>query len=382
MLVQDLPTPSLLLDLDRLERNCTRMAERTAVLGVTLRPHLKTAKSADVARLATAANAKGITVSTIDEIDYFAKQGFDDLTYAVGIVPQKIATIARLMKEHRCTVSLLTDTESVIAALDTEAARHDCAFPIFIEIDCGGGRGGVAADGDALIAIARAIETSSNLSLAGVLTHAGQSYAEPGIDKIGRIAEIERSTIVHAATRLRAEGIEVRSVSLGSTPTVALATSMEGVTEVRPGVYTLCDLDQVALGVYSVDDIAASVLTTVIGHNVRSRRILIDAGALALSKDLSAFHFDEAYGYGLVCDELGRGPIDGMRVSDLHQEHGFIACPTVLFDKLVEDFPVGTRLRILPNHACMTVAPFSFYNLVRGQGADVLSRWAKLGGAR
>lgn len=382
MLIEELPTPALILDLDRVERNCARMAERAAALGVKLRPHLKTAKSVEVARMATAMNARGITVSTIEEIEYFAKAGFDDLTFAVGIVPQKIPLLVDLAKAHRTTISLLVDSEAVIGLIGLLAAQLDHCFPIFIEIDCGGGRGGVPADDPALLAIGRAIEAQSSLILAGVLTHAGHSYAEPGQQKIAVVAENERSSVVRAAGRLREIGIAVDCVSLGSTPTVMLAASMDGVTEIRPGVYTLFDLDQVALGVCSMDDIAASVLTTVIGHNLRSQRMLIDAGALALSKDLSAFHFDEAYGYGLVCRELGGVPIEGMHVTDLHQEHGFVACSSISFEELIRDFPIGTRLRILPNHACMTVAPYSHYNLVRGDGPQVHGQWGKATSSR
>ena len=158
-----------------------------------------------------------------------------------------------------------------------------------------------------------------------MLTHAGQSYGAAGIEEIQQIAEQERVAVTCAADRLRALGLEVPAVSVGSTPTALHARSLAGVTDMRPGVYTLFDLAQVALGSCSVDDIAVSVLATVIGHNRRAGLMLIDAGALALSKDVSGNRAGRQVGYGLVCPATGGGPSEGLVVADVHQEHGLVA---------------------------------------------------------
>jgi D-serine deaminase-like pyridoxal phosphate-dependent protein len=379
MLLDDLPTPSLILDLDRLERNCDRMIRRAAELGVRLRPHMKTAKSADVGRLATREGAVGVTVSTLAEAEYFARAGFRDITYAVGIAGPKVGALAALQRRHGARISLLPDTVAAVhdAARHAEAAGERLA--LFIEIDSGGGRGGVAADGPELPALGEAVRASPWLSLAGVLTHAGQSYGASSIEEITRIAEEERVAVTRAADRLRSLGMEVPAVSVGSTPTALHARSLAGVTDMRPGVYTLFDLAQVALGSCTVDDIAVSVLATVIGHNPRAGRMLIDAGALALSKDVSGNRGGRTVGYGLVCPATGGRPAHGLIVADVHQEHGLVACEG-LDSGLDSRYPVGTRVRVLPNHACLMAAPHDRYYLVRGGDRGVEGIWAKVTG--
>ena len=195
VLLDELPTPSLILDLDRLERNCDRMIRRAAELGVRLRPHMKTAKSADVGRLATRDRAVGVTVSTVAEAQYFAQAGFRDITYAVGIAGHKVGPLAALQRDTGARISLLADTVAAVqdAARHAEAAGEQLA--LFLEIDSGGGRGGVAVDGPELPALGQAVRASPWLSLAGVLTHAGQSYGASGIEEIRQIAEQERVAV-------------------------------------------------------------------------------------------------------------------------------------------------------------------------------------------
>ena len=382
MKLAELPTPSLLLDMDRVERNCAAMKRRAQALGVALRPHLKTAKSADVARLATQG---GITVSTLAEIDYFGRHGFLDITYAVGIAAHKLDALAALQEKHGLSLTLLADHRAMVAEVAQRVALLDAHFALMIEIDCGGGRGGLAPDGDELLALAQLIRASSHLRLQGVLTHAGQSYATPGREAIAAVAEAERAAAVLAATRLRAAGFEVPVVSVGSTPTAMFARNLSGVTEMRPGVYTLFDLDQAALGVCGIDDIAASVLASVIGHNPRSQRVLIDAGGLALSKDLSANGFGSGFpdvGYGLICALDGGLPLAGLRVAEVHQEHGFIASAGTA-DALFRQLPIGSRVRILPNHACITAAAYDRYYVVDSEldgGKSVVDTYDRING--
>ena len=373
------PTPALILDIERVERNCERMIRRAAQLGVQLRPHMKTAKSADVARLATRERSVGITVSTVAEIEYFAREGFGDITYAVGIAAHKLPALARLQREHGTRIRLVADSVASVTEVARQAAALGERFSLFIEIDCGGKRGGVPADGPELLPIAQVVQASPMLSLSGVLTHAGQSYDATSVGEVREIAEQERAAVVQAAGRLRAAGIAVPDVSVGSSPTAMHASSLAGVTDMRPGVYTLFDLAQTSLGSCTVDDIAVSVLTTVIGHNPRSRRMLIDAGALALSKDVSANRQGKHVGFGLVCPMNGGPPLADMHVAEVNQEHGLIGAAESC-EVMVERFPVGTRLRVLPNHACLTAAPYDRYHVVRGGSTEVVSVWTKCTG--
>lgn len=376
----ELTTPALLLDVGVLERNCEAMAQRAARHGVALRPHLKTAKSAEVARRATRGQAGGLTVSTVAEAAYFARHGFTDLTYAVGIDANKIEALHDIQRAHGARVTLLADSVEAVQAAGARARALGASFRVLLEIDTGGGRGGVGPRDDGLLSLAREVQRSESLTLAGVLTHAGHSYHVQGGTAIRAIAEAERAGAVHAAERLRAVGIPVEVVSVGSTPTAVCAQSLEGVAD-APGVYTFFDLDQAARGICGVDEIALSVLATVIGHNPRSRRVLIDAGALALSKDQSAAEFRAGLGFGLVCRADGTVPLPGLCVAELHQEHGLIACEgdddaQAMFRAL----PLGARVRVLPHHACMTAAPYDRYHVVDGAGSGVQAVWDKAHG--
>jgi D-serine deaminase-like pyridoxal phosphate-dependent protein len=374
--ILDLETPALILDLAVLERNCAAMADRAKRHGVRLRPHLKTAKSAEVAAIATRGQFGGITVSTVAEAAYFAAHRYKDLTYGVGIAPAKIPALAAIQREHGATINVILDSVSATIAAAAVAAKEQSIFPAFIEIDTGGARAGLHPEDSELLKVAETVAGSKSLKLSGVLTHAGHSYHAHGPDEIGRIAEQERSGVVRAAQRIREAGLPCEIVSVGSTPTGVYAERLDGVNEMRPGVYTFFDLDQVGLGVCTEAEIAVSVLATVIGHNRRTNRILIDAGALALSKDLSASEFTENVGYGLIRPVGGNllPPIH-LFVAEVHQEHGSIAAAKseLPWDSL----PIGTKVRVLPNHACLTVAPFDRYYV---DGGDRLFAWEKIRG--
>ena len=372
MKLYELETPSLILDRSRLAANIAAMSARMKRHGVDLRPHLKTAKSADVARLATAAHSGAITVSTLAEAAYFAEAGFRDITYAVGVTPAKLPRVAALCRDG---VRLAVVTDSVAVAREI-ARTPDCGpgIGVFIEIDCGLGRAGISADDEALIDIARALEGAAGLR--GVLTHAGQSYGCASIAEIEAVAEAERQAVVTAAERLRGAGIACPEVSVGSSPTARFGRGFAGVTETRPGVYMFNDAFQAGLGCCRLDDVALTVLTTVIGQRRDLGILLIDAGGLALSKDRSTAGQAEDVGYGLVYDAAGERRLDGLRVADVHQEHGLIKPladgASIPFDAL----PIGARLRIMPNHACMTAAAYDRYHVVDG-GDEIIAEWPR-----
>jgi D-serine deaminase-like pyridoxal phosphate-dependent protein len=191
------------------------------------------------------------------------------------------------------------------------------------------------------------------------------------------MAEQERAQVVHAAGRLRAAGHAAPVVSVGSTPTALFARRLDGVTEVRAGVFVFFDLVMAGLGVCAVDDIAVSVLATVIGHQAEKRWIVTDAGWMAMSRDRGTAKQPVDQGYGLVCDADGR-PMADLIVAEANQEHGIVA-PRPGKDVDLAAFPVGTLLRILPNHACATAAQHSSYRVVRG-AREVEATWERFSG--
>lgn len=364
MTLDDLPTPCLVLDRTILKRNIATMAATLARHNVPLRPHMKTAKSIDVARLAIEGQPGGITVSTLAEAEYFAAHDIIDILYAVGIVPQKLDHVAKL-NDAGAEVIVLTDDMDAAAAI----AAHPRPPRALIEIDTGESRGGVAPDSEELLGLADRL----GVNLAGVMTHAGHSYAGRSLDDMVRIAEAERAGVVRAAERLRAAGYSAPIVSMGSSPTALHAASFEGITEVRAGVYMFGDLFQAEIFTHSLDDIAVTVLTSVIGR--RPGRVLVDAGGLALSKDRSTEAAPKDYGFGLALDRQGNRTLGEAIVRRTYQEHGMIE----LDPMHPVELPVGARLRIAPNHTCMTAAAHDRYHVVDGTD-EVVAIWPRVNG--
>ncbi len=371
-----LETPRLLLDRDRLTANAERMQVRCAALGVALRPHVKTSKSTEVARIAAGGTVAPITVSTLAEAAYFAAAGWRDILYATAMVPAKVSHAARIQDDTGAHVTLVVDEPEAARGIGAAAIALGASFPCLVEVDCGEHRSGVAPASDELVAVAAAIaEAAPHLALAGVMTHAGHSYALDDVDALRALAETERAAAVHSAERLRAAGHACPIVSIGSTPTVLYAEHLRGVTEVRAGIYLFCDLAQLSRHVCVEADLAVSVLATVIGHQRRGPSLVLDAGALALSKDLSANRFLPDVHYGWVCDAATLECYPGLSVATVHQEHGAVPVPD---ESWFARLPVGSAVRVLPNHACLTCAAYPAYDVVAG--GQVVDRWARTGG--
>jgi D-serine deaminase-like pyridoxal phosphate-dependent protein len=370
-----LETPRLILDADRLERNCEAMRARSAALGVALRPHLKTAKSLDVAALATGGPSSGVTVSTAREAEHFAEGGYRDILYATAIAPQKLGRIARIQRSTGATVHLCVDSLAAADFASAAAAEHDATFSLLVEIDCGEHRSGVASGSAETLDIARRISGSPGLVLSGIMTHAGHSYGTPRLGEVSRLAGIERDAAAEAASMLREAGLACPIVSIGSTPTVLHADHLAGVTEVRAGIYMFWDLAQLSRGICREEDIAVSVLATVIGHNRQGGGLVLDAGALALSKDIGAQRFLPSAGYGWLCDAETMERLGDLAIAGVHQEHANVPVGDgSWWDRL----PIGSTVRILPNHACLTCAAYDGYDVLRG--GRIVARWPRING--
>ena len=366
-----LETPALLLDAEKVAANCRRMRERLAAHGVTLRPHVKTAKNVEVAREALGAETGPITVSTIREAEYFFDHGFRDILYAVGIVPGKVPRLAALVRRG-ARVSVIVDSREAAAFLVEALREARVEMGALIEIDSDGHRAGVQPGEVRLLDVAQALGPL----LRGVMTHAGDSYNCDTVEKIRAVAERERAAVVESARVLREAGQACPVVSVGSTPTATFADSFEGVTEVRPGVYVFNDLVMAGLGVCGIEDIAISVLASVIGHQRDKNWVLIDAGWMALSRDRGTARQPVDQGYGLVCD-AGGVAVGDLIVADANQEHGIVARRDggpIDFAR----FPIGSRVRVLPNHACATAAQHGEYRVLRGDRVE--ATWERFGG--
>jgi D-serine deaminase-like pyridoxal phosphate-dependent protein len=371
-----LDTPCLVLDADKLQANVDRMRGHLDAMHVTLRPHLKTAKSLDVARAAMASPDGPATVSTLREAEYFAEGGVRDMIYAVGIAPHKLDRVGAIRRRWNTDLAIILDSVAQAEAVAAWSRQNGDALPVLIEVDADGHRSGVAPrDADTLIAIGRAL--SDGASLRGVLLHAGDSYGLSDPAALRAAAEAERRAAVAAAAILREAGLPCPIVSVGSTPTARYAETLDGVTEVRAGVFMIGDLFQAGVGSCTVEDIALTILTTVIGHQRDKGWIITDAGWMALSRDRGTARQAVDQGYGLVCDRAGH-PYPDLIVQDANQEHGILAVRKGSSAAL-PDLPIGTRLRILPNHACATGAQHDRYNVLR-DGAMTGQVWPRING--
>ncbi|NSX04433.1 DSD1 family PLP-dependent enzyme [Cupriavidus gilardii] len=376
MTLHELETPVLVLDRPKMERNIARLRERLAPFGVALRPHVKTNKSADVtARIG--APGTPITVSTLKEADYFFAHGWTDILYAVGIVPSKLPHVEDLARRG-ARMTLLLDNIEAARAVAAYCRERTLGVPVLIEIDTDGHRSGVKPEDPMLLEIAAELRDDERKGawLAGVLTHAGDSYNCRSVEAIAALAEQERAGAVRAAQRLRAAGHAAPVVSVGSTPTAHFARSLDGVTEVRAGVFVFFDLVMNGIGVCGTADIALSVLCTVIGHRRDKGWLITDAGWMAMSRDRGTAKQPVDQGYGVVCDIDGK-PLADLLMVDANQEHGIVSHRND--PAATPMLPVGTLLRILPNHACATAAQHGSYTVVAG-GIDVEAQWTRFGG--
>ena len=354
----DLETPALLLHRDVVERNVAHMAERARRLGVRLRPHAKTHKCVELGRLQLQHGAHGLTVATLVEAELFARAGFADLTWAFPIDPGHIAHARRIAGETGATLRVVVD--------DLDAARGlgGSGLHVWLKVDCGYHRAGVDPSSSYALDVARELGRERGISFDGILSHSGHAYRTTSKREAAHVAEQERAVMVGFAERLRREGIAVREVSVGSTPAMAAAESLAGVTEARPGNYVFYDRTMVLIGCCEPDAVGVTVLATVVSHQPGASHFVVDAGALELSKDAGPAHVGpQAMGAVRGHPEL--------TVATLSQEHGLIRAESAA--ALDGRFKVGDALEIVPNHSCLTVAHFDVYQVVAD--GQVVDRW-------
>lgn len=368
MKLTELTTPAFLVDRARVEKNCATILDKARRSGVRLRPHVKTHKTVEAARLQHGGAHGPITVSTMAEAEFFAASGFDDITWAVPFDPAKLGRVDALAARAR--LQLLLDHPGALKALEERARSSSIRYRVYLKIDSGARRSGLEPDDPRLIDLARLIARSDAVDFRGVLTHAGHSYLARSRDEILRIAEEEAAVLTRTRALLAQPDLER---SLGSTPTAAVVERFPDCEEARPGNYVFFDAFQATLGSCTLDDVAVSVLVSVIGIYPGQNRIVVDGGALAFSKDTGPTHLEPRFGYGIVCDaELRPLP---MRLVSMSQEHGQI---TVHDRETLERLSIGTRLRVIPNHSCLTAAMFDHYRILDGD--RVIDEWRPVRG--
>lgn len=339
-------TPSVVVDRGPLLANIARISAFTGP-GLALRPHGKTHKSNDIARLQLEAGAVGLTCSKSEEAEAFLRGGVPRLTVAYPLVdPRKVARILDTATETGAKVDFVVDSPSGVETIEAVAAERGVdGVGLFVKVDVGLHRCGVDPDSEAGPELAGRITRSGRLRFRGLLSHAGQSYAARSRAAVREIAAHERAAMGRLRMACQRRGLDVPDISVGSTPTILAHDGFDGITEIRPGNYVFLDLTQVGIGVASLEEIALSVIATVVSGN--DRYAIVDAGSKILSSDLGPHgsHVVEGHGLAFPLGQTATKATDGLPVTQLSEEHGFI-------EHGGRALPIGTRVRIFPNHAC------------------------------
>jgi D-serine deaminase-like pyridoxal phosphate-dependent protein len=341
----DLETPAVVIQRQILDDNIGAMQYLAREHGLRLRPHIKTHKCLAVARRQMAAGACGITAAKVDEALVFIHGGIQSVTLAQPqIIASKVDRLMAAAKSHACEVRWIVDSRPGLELLARRAEAYGRAADVFIKIDVGLHRCGRRPDDPVIQTLAGTIQAHPRLHLVGLLSHAGHAYGAANHRQAAAIAEDERRTMLAVARRLEAAGIPVPEISVGSTPTVLAAERFDGITEIRPGNYVFMDRTPLRLGLITREQIALTVLATVISRN--TDYLIVDAGSKTFSSDGGAHGSSGSAGFavGWPMERFGEEGHERTLVR-LSEEHGFIP-------RSGPDLPLGTCLRFIPNHAC------------------------------
>lgn len=344
MTLSTIPTPRVVIDRARVRANIAAMQARATAAGVRLRPHTKTHKSPVIAQWQLEAGAIGICCAKIGEAEVFADAGITDIRLPYPIHPSNAARLIALM--DRATLSIIVDDIGVAEAWSAAMLVARKKLDVLVKVDVGFHRCGIDPESPRAVATIREVAGLGGLTFLGLLAHAGHSYAAKSAEALAEVADTEAAILRSLAAQARSEGVDVREISVGATPTAPFIKRQAGVTEMRPGNYVFLDRTQVGLGGASFDDCAMAIVSTVVSRPVPSR-VIFDAGSKTLSSD-AARGFGSALGHGLVYPSVDAAhPDPSIVIERLSEEHAtarvLASCP----------LRPGDRVRIVPNHACV-----------------------------
>ncbi|MBI4675287.1 MAG: alanine racemase [Chloroflexi bacterium] len=344
----ELDTPTLLIDFDKAERNIARMQEMADSAGVKLRPHTKTHKTPYLAHWQLRAGSRGITVAKLGEAEVMNAAGIDDILIAFPLQgAAKMERLLHLAERARLRVSL--DSMKVAQDISDAAARRGFKIPFYVEVDPGLHRVGLPPREPTRDFVRQATKLPG-IEFIGLLTHAGQAYAAKTLEEVAVVGKQEGALMVETAEMLRADGIAVREVSVGSTPTARFAAQVQGVTEIRPGTYVFYDTMQVHKFACGWDDCAQTVLLTVVAKH--PDRLILDGGSKTLSSDRGpggAATFGTVVGFA------------HLEIYALSEEHAHVR---VTGNGPLPD--IGAKVQVIPNHACAVMNLHERFVATRG----------------
>jgi len=359
----DLDTPALLVDYAVLERNVERMGRLARVAGKALRPHVKTHKTREIAELQMKHGASGITVAKVSEAEVMLSEGFSDILLANEIIgTTKADRVARLAAKARITVAV--DSSLGIAQLAEATRCHGSELDVLIDLNTGGGRCGVPVEGDEAAVLADRISVTPRLRLAGLMTYEGHVYKATSREQVESIAAEVGELLLRQAEALAGSGYDVSVVSAGSTVSAQYLVRCPAASEIRPGTYVFNDVNEIRMGVAEIEDCALTVLATVIS-GPRDGRVVLDAGSKSLSSDraVGGFRLGPPGGYGLVKS------MSEATIVELNEEHAIVSLAAES-----REVRLGSKLELVPNHACTAVNLHDHMSVVDGE--EVRGRWA------
>lgn len=342
-MIDEVSTPALVLDLDRVEANLDALFSVTREHGVELFPHAKTHRMLEAGLLQVERGADGLCVAKLGEAEAFADAGTERLIVAYPLVGEDKAVRALALYRRVRELTLATDSVSGARTIGAVFERAGLAVRMMLAVDTGLGREGVSPA--SAPAVAAELTTVPGIDLVGVYTHEGTAYAAVDRAALEDACWEAARTMVDVANRIRALGIPLHHVSMGASATAAIVATVPGVTQVRAGIYAFNDVGQIALGNATIDSVGVRVIATVVSHP-EAGRACMDAGSKSLGADLvpASAHRESYPGHGLIVNA------PGWVISTVSEEHGWLRWvgpgePSAL--------PVGTRLEIIPNHVCM-----------------------------
>lgn len=351
--LKNIPTPALLINENILRKNLRIMQELATKGNLCLRPHTKTHRTPEIARMQLEYGSSGITVATTGEAECMHASGIQDIFIANEIADEeKLVRLQRLIALG-CNLKIGVDNLYHIELAQSVFNGSRNILKIMIEIDVGDGRAGVQ-DFQSALSLANKIKEMKNLELFGVFSHEGQSYGAVNLQECRKISKESHLKTVEIAEKLRTYGVEVKTVSVGSTPSILTASVQKGVNEIRPGTYPLMDASQAAV-INSFDSCAATVLATVISKPVKGR-VVLNAGAKAITGQIVRNGITKNYGFGYLKDYH-------VWVNSFFDEH-----TVVINDEFYSKVGIGDKLEIIPNHICPAVNLYNYFYLINEDG--------------
>ncbi|MDF1540044.1 MAG: alanine racemase [Candidatus Thorarchaeota archaeon] len=347
----EIPTPAIIVDRVRVQENIRKMGDKAKTNNVSLRPHIKTHKCIEIGKLQKSEGAEGITVATLSEAKVFSDHGFNDITYAVPLSDDKIK-IATELNSH-ITLNVMVDNSHLLQILSNKAQESQKEINVLVKVDCGYHRTGIDPSDQSSVNLVETISDTKWLNFKGILTHAGHSYSATSIAEIESVTLQEQEEMIQFAEKLREKdaGLYPEVISIGSTPTLTVDKDIPAaITEIRPGSYVYFDYTQVKLGSCGIADCSFSLLASIVSK--QNNRLVIDAGATALSKDVGPTHIEPDCGFGKFYADYKSARLDSASaITGLSQEHGKVAFGQ---DSFLTEVKLDEKLRILPNHSCLT----------------------------